>query len=441
MKTNQHRPGGHPARRLAPLGCAGVLIGLVVAAPPGRAEADGPDFFRVTGVAADDVLNIRAAPDARAGKVGEIPPGADGLRNRGCKGGLGFADWQAATEAEREAAARDRWCRVVFEGVEGWAAARFLAEGSAPAPAAAEADDPVPWRLVAVNGAPVEGKPEIGFARDGAISGSTGCNRFQARGRMEDGSLVVEDPVATTRMACSGAMDAQESRILSAMQGRIAVAFDPLTGRLGLSNAGVTLTLMPGTAQGTEEAAHGFSPAPGEAAEYWSVVGVDSHLNLRAEASAGAAVLAQLLPGSVLRNAGCREGDARRWCEVETLDGTQTRGWVAADYLESAGSALRAGQDIFDAIGHLPCAQAAGQPTVRCEFGVARDGGGSATVVVIGPDAQRRALFFENGTFLSADTSQADGYPDSSAAREGDLIRVRVGAERYEIPDAVLYGG
>ena len=39
-----------------------------------EAEADGPDFYRVTGVAADDVLNIRAEPSPHATHVGSIPP-------------------------------------------------------------------------------------------------------------------------------------------------------------------------------------------------------------------------------------------------------------------------------------------------------------------------------------------------------------------------------
>lgn len=123
------------------------------------------------------------------------------------------------------------------------------------------------------------------------------------------------------------------------------------------------------------------------------------------------------------------------------LDGTQTRGRAAAEFLQPAGSAVRAGQDIFYAIGHVPCAQAQGQPMGRCEFGVARDGGGSATVVVIRPDTRKRALFFQSGAFMSADTSQADGHPETTATRDGDLTRVLVGTERYEIADAVHHGG
>ena len=59
---------------------AALAIGsLVLALParPVRAEADGPDFYRVTGVAADDVLNIRSGPSAKDAVVGTVPPNGD----------------------------------------------------------------------------------------------------------------------------------------------------------------------------------------------------------------------------------------------------------------------------------------------------------------------------------------------------------------------------
>ena len=104
-------------------------------------------------------------------------------------------------------------------------------------------------------------------------------------------------------------------------------------------------------------------------------------------------------------------------------------------------AATRAGNGDFDATGQIPCAQAAGQQMTQCDFGVSREGGGTATVVVTRPDGTTRAIFFIDGKANSADTSQADGYPEFSTGREGDLNRIRVGGERYEIPDAVIFGG
>ena len=44
------------------------------------------------------------------------------------------------------------------------------------------------------------------------------------------------------------------------------------------------------------------------------------------------------------------------------------------------------------------------------------------------------------GRAIGADTSEADGAKPFRATREGDLSMIRVGDERYEIPDAVVLG-
>jgi hypothetical protein len=74
-------------------------------------------------------------------------------------------------------------------------------------------------------------------------------------------------------------------------------------------------------------------------------------------------------------------------------------------------------------------------------YGVARAGGGYATVVIKMPDGHERAIFFSMGKPIGADTSQADGYGEFRAGKENDLNLIRVGNERYEIPDAVVLGG
>ncbi|WP_436637830.1 SH3 domain-containing protein [Microbaculum sp. FT89] len=305
-------------------------------------EADGPDFFRVVNVAADDVLNIRAAPDADAERIGAIPPDADGVRNLGCQGGLSFAEWEKATPAEREAATHRRWCRVAWDGMEGFVAARFLAEGAAPTTTAMPA--------TGVPATDVPAAPEDGGPRN------------------------------------------------------------------------------------------------------WEVTGVAQALNLREEPSTTARIIARYALGTILSNLGCRSVQGRAWCDVQEFGGGP-RGFVAADYLKPATgpdgavatgedeSSLRAGQGDFDATGRIPCARYPGQPMGQCDFGVARSGGGDATVVVTRPDGTRRALFFARGRFVSADTSQADGYPAVGSEKQSDLNRISVGDERYEIPDAVIFGG
>ena len=78
---------------------------------------------------------------------------------------------------------------------------------------------------------------------------------------------------------------------------------------------------------------------------------------------------------------------------------------------------------------------------MQCEFGAARAGGGYSTVVVTKPDGKTRSIFFRMGKPIGTDTSQADRYPEFNVTKEGDLHLIRVGNERYEIPDAVVFGG
>jgi hypothetical protein len=104
-------------------------------------------------------------------------------------------------------------------------------------------------------------------------------------------------------------------------------------------------------------------------------------------------------------------------------------------------ASTRASQGKFNATGKIPCAQNKGQPMAQCDFGVARAGGGTAAVVVTLPDGRQRVIFFKAGKAVSANLSQADGNMSFSAAKEADLYLIRSGNERYEIPEAVIYGG
>ena len=83
---------------------ATCLAALAMAAP---AWAE-PGYYRVTGVAPDDVLNIRSAPDAGSADIGDLAPDARGIEV------LGF-------DASRN------WARIGRPEGDGWIAERFLA--------------------------------------------------------------------------------------------------------------------------------------------------------------------------------------------------------------------------------------------------------------------------------------------------------------------------
>jgi hypothetical protein len=184
----------------------------------------------------------------------------------------------------------------------------------------------------------------------------------------------------------------------------------------------------------------------------WSLVGVSKSLNLHQEPSDKADVAGKVKPGDSLDNLGCQLSKGQTWCDVQPLGGGP-RGYVSARFLKPAvspdgsiatgidDSALRAGQGQFDIIGPIPCAINAGQPMGSCEFGVARSGGGYATLVIKKPDGNSRSIYFRMGKPIGANSTQAEGYAKFQASKKKDLHIIRVGNERYEVPDAVIFGG
>lgn len=215
---------------------------------------------------------------------------------------------------------------------------------------------------------------------------------------------------------------------------------------------GVILTVV-GTVHAAAPSGPEVPKAPDDGGpRNWEVVGVSRAVNLREGPSATAPVAMRFAAGTVLDNLGCQRAEGRVWCDVQRFGGGP-RGFVAADFLKPAlspdgriatgpdDSALRAGEGRFDATGKVPCAEAAGQPMTPCAFGVARAGGGDATVMITRPSGMNRAIFFRRGRPVGADTSQADGNLKLRATQESDLHLIRIGDERYEIPDAAVHGG
>ena len=56
------------------------------------------------------------------------------------------------------------------------------------------------------------------------------------------------------------------------------------------------------------------------------------------------------------------------------------------------------------------------------------------------PNGAIRVIYFHGGNAVGYDRSQADR-GEFSASKESDLYIIRIGSERYEIPEAVVFGG
>lgn len=180
-------------------------------------------------------------------------------------------------------------------------------------------------------------------------------------------------------------------------------------------------------------------------------------LNIRAAPTTGAAVVTAVTGGTLLRNLGCRMNEGRRWCRVATLADPGVEGWAAGDFLfESGGVATHLPDMIpvpdspadalvpgtnFHATGQIACVRDSDAPAAMCNFGVVREGGGSGSVTVFWPEGGSRMIFFEGGTPVYYDQSQADRGAEMAVTRQGDNSIVFVGQERFEIPDAVIFGG
>ncbi len=93
------------------------------------------------------------------------------------------------------------------------------------------------WRILEIDGAAAAPVAELVF-REGQLFGTVGCNRFRGPvERAEDGRLEA-GLMAATLMACPDpTIDAQERRLLDLLGAGPAVAYDPLSDRLTLSDA------------------------------------------------------------------------------------------------------------------------------------------------------------------------------------------------------------
>lgn len=217
----------------------------------------------------------------------------------------------------------------------------------------------------------------------------------------------------------------------------------------------VQVYLMRSAARRDEAADYTLGIGPAEAdfadglaggPDWWQVSGLQegSAVNLRSGPHTRYPAVSRAANGELARNRGCRMTGPDRWCDVR-FQGSGQQGWVAGRYLIEAAAPdapeMPAGGPVgngtsFDATGDVACATVEGHPMRPCPFGLVRDGPGNAGVWIALGEGRERAILFAGGVPVSADAPEP-----MSFEKTGDLFRVRVGAERYDIPEAVVFGG
>jgi uncharacterized protein YgiM (DUF1202 family) len=104
-----------------------VVLALLASAEPRAAPK--PRYWVVTGVAANDVLQLRDMPSADSRSLARIPPHARGLKHLGCRRNQPpLEQWMRMSEMQRQEA-QTQWCRVEYGGRQGWVAGRYLKKG------------------------------------------------------------------------------------------------------------------------------------------------------------------------------------------------------------------------------------------------------------------------------------------------------------------------
>lgn len=190
--------------------------------------------------------------------------------------------------------------------------------------------------------------------------------------------------------------------------------------------------------------------SPTSSPEFFVVEGLapGDELNIRATASATGMVVGRLPNGTKLKNLGCSDLNDIHWCKVADTQSTHLVGWAASRYLIEFGAglpeaegpeaaSLEPEQDQFDATGDIPCARYFGQPMTVCAARITRGNAGEAEVAVTWPDGGERLIRFHGGKPEGSDAPE-----DIRVTRESDLHMIRIGkGERFEIPDALAFGG
>jgi heat shock protein HslJ len=282
------------------------------------------------------------------------------------------------------------------------------------------------WRFVSVDGLAANGAAELRIEDDGRFSGSTGCNRFNGSGSYAAGTLLVDQPIATTKMMCADpAVNAQEEAVLALLQDTVAVEYDAFLERLTLSTD-THSAILERASDGTGDGAPSIFGA-----ESVVVTGIASRLNLRAQPTTSSEVVARLRPASIHTNSGCETRPDRDWCRLSVDNGVE--GWAAAEFLTPLTLGSRVANGTYNTIGRLDCSNADGSDAGRCEYGASAEDDHVMLAVFADPGGPL-VLHFHAGELDPISTLGPFEKGNEQVEIKGDNVRVFISGYRLDIP-------
>jgi hypothetical protein len=406
--------------------CALIAAPFILAAPPAVVPAhaeDTPFISIVTGLAPDDLLNVRAKPSPVGKTEARLAAGAS-VRNLGC----GDVDGHS-------------WCKVESDNpkASGWTPARYLNPVN---PAVISSTDQPADAPVAVGDAGPKtdagAKPDAAPPVDGpaaatppaAPSVASAAPAPEAAAAAAPPPPAAPPPDLTARLGDAphpAAPEPPKSATATAMQDAYGLALaaqdNPMTSEIrspaetpapaSVATATVTPPPAPPVAAATVPDASKTEEQPAQEAAAEPVADPP--------ADDSTAPVAKGIPVPTPRPGST---EAQPAIDPQTVARVEPQ--------QPAQPLARAP----DATGEIPCARYVGQPMTRCEVSVVRGGANKADVTVTWPDGGTRVI-----SFYAGQPAGSNSRSDFRFTREGTLNMIRVGvSERFEITDQLALG-
>ena len=91
------------------------------------AEAKDPNYWRVKGVAFNDVLWIHPKPTYYSKVIGKIPYNATCLKNLKCTEDISLVKYRKLSQKEKnQLKYQTKWCKIVYHDIVGWVNGNYL---------------------------------------------------------------------------------------------------------------------------------------------------------------------------------------------------------------------------------------------------------------------------------------------------------------------------